>query len=288
MEKREPDYNNDINKMVVSNTFIKAHHPEHMSLSAMKLLRMTITQCRMEDKQFYEVEYKLSDVAKLFHTQPQHVYRDVVEASIKMLQSVIAVNDRWGNVRQIYTLFKKWEYVKKTETIKVLLNDEVAPLFLELKKNFTRVPIAAILTMRSKYAIRLYEAMHERMLSASPHGLVAVEVSFTLDEIRKITGTDDKKAYSKISNLRDRIILPAVEDIEDYGEWKIIVKDAKEGRRITGFIFEVWSYSSYQYIESCKNNGVFPGDPQTSVFDWVNNHETEKAQFMAEYQQKIE
>lgn len=257
MSKKEPDYRED-NKMVVSNTFIRAQHPEHMGLSAMKLFRLTIMQCKMNDTEFFEVEYRLQDLARLFHTQSQNLYRDVVTASKKMMQSLLTVTDYKGRVIKIYTIFRKWEYFPNTATIKVQLNDDVAPLFLQLRKNFTRIPIAAILSMRSKYGIRLFEAINEKMLSIYPYAGNAVEVTFTLDEIRKISGTENQKTYDRISNIKDKILKPAIADIEDYGEWKIITKDIKQGRQIIGFILQIWSRNGYEYIERCKEQGIIP------------------------------
>lgn len=257
MSKKDPDYRED-NKMVVSNTFIKASHPEHMGLSAMKLLRLTIMQVKMNDSEFFDVEYRLQDLAPLFRTKPQNLYRDVVVASKKMMQSVLTVANHKGKVIKIYTIFRKWEYFENTGTIRVRLNDDVAPLFLQLRKNFTRVPIAAVLSMRSKYGIRLFEAIHEKMLSIYPYAGNAVEVSFTLDEIRRITNTEGQKTYDRISNVKDKILKPAIADIEGYNEWKILTTDIKRGRQITGFILQIWSRNGYEYIEDCKAKGIIP------------------------------
>lgn len=271
MSKKKPDYRIEDGKIVVANTFIRAVHPEHMGLSAMKLFRLTIMQCKMNDKEFFEVEYKLHDIARLFHTQPQHIYRDVVTASKKMMQSLLTVTDSKGKVIKIYTIFRKWEYFEETATIKVRLNEDVAPLFLQLRKNFTRIPIAAVLSMRSKYGIRLFEAIHEKMLSVYPYASNAVEVSFTLEELRRITSTENQKTYDKISNIKDKILKPAIADIEEYGEWKIITKDLKQGRQITGFAFQIWSRNGYEYIEDCKAKGIIPEQipGQMSIYDYL-------------------
>ena len=62
MPTKKPDYRKE-NKIVVSNEYIRAVHPARMSISAMKLFRLTIMQCKKTDQEFYEVEHKLSDLA---------------------------------------------------------------------------------------------------------------------------------------------------------------------------------------------------------------------------------
>lgn len=263
-EERKPDYRESI-KLVVSRDYVKAEHPERMSLSAMKLFRLTICQIRMEDTEFYEIEYKLSDLAHLFQTQPQHIYRDVVKASKQMMQVLLTVSDYKGRIRKIYTVFKTWEYFPNTETIRIRLNDDLKPLLLDLRSNFTRVPPSAIFVMRSKYAIRLMEGIYDKMMSVYPYAGNAVEVSFTLQEIRRLTNTENKKTYNQIGNIKNRLVYPAIAEIEEFDGLKIIVTDVKEGRTVTGFIFQIWSKNGYEYIQRCKERGVFPNMDDVQV-----------------------
>lgn len=257
MSEKKPDYRKE-NKVVVSNEYIRAVHPPRMSISAMKLFRLTIMQCRKQDTGFYEVEYKLSDVADIFQTQTKDLYRDLVKASINMLQTVLTVADDKGRITKAYTIFSEWEYLPDTSSIRVRLNDKVKPLFLQLRKNFTQIPIAAMLTMKSKYAIRLYELICEKMHGNYPYADVATEITITLEEARAVTGTDKKKTYDRISNFRDKVLLPSIKEIEEDADWKILLENLKTGRRVTGYRLEIWSRNGYEYIQDCKEKGILP------------------------------
>lgn len=278
MPKKEPDYRKE-NKVVVSNDYIRAVHPPKMGLSAMKLFRLTIMQCRQNDNGFFEVEHRLSDIAELFQTQKKDIYRDIVKASVNMMQTVLTVNDASGRVRKILTIFRKWEYNPETGTIKIMLNDDMMPLFLQLKKNFTRIPIAAVLTMQSKYSIRLYELICEKLQSNFPYADVATEIYITLEEARAVTDTEAKSTYDKLSNFKNRVVLPAIQEIEVEADWKIVLQDIKTGRRVTGFKLQVWSRNGYEYIHECMEKGVIPfrgnrEDPeqiegQLTIYDYL-------------------
>ena len=282
MPTKKPDYRKE-NKIVVSNEYIRAVHPARMSISAMKLFRLTIMQCKKTDQEFYEVEHKLSDLAELFHTQTKDLYRDVVKASLNMLQTVLTVTDEKGKVVEAYTIFSKWRYLPETNSIQIRLNNEIQPLFLQLRKNFTQIPIFAILTMKSKYGIRLYELICEKMQRNYPYADVATEILVTLEEIRAVTGTDKKKTYDRISNLKDKVILPSIQEIEENGQWKILLQDIKTGRKVTGFRFEIWSKNGWQYIEDCKQKGILPfrgnaNNPeqiagQMTIYDYLGGNE---------------
>lgn len=257
MLEKKPDYRKE-NKVVVSNEYIRAVHPARMSISAMKLFRLTIMQCRKNDAGFYEVEYKLSDVADLFKTQTKDLYRDLVKASINMLQTVLTVTDDKGRITKAYTIFSEWEYLPDTSSIRVRLNDKVKPLFLQLRKNFTQIPFAAMLTMKSKYSIRLYELICEKMHGNYPYADIATEIIITLEEARAVTGTDKKKTYDKTTNFRDKVLLPSIREIEEDADWKILLESLKTGRKVTGYRLEIWSRNGYEYIQDCKEKGILP------------------------------
>ena len=280
MAKRETNYNPD-NKMVVSNRYIHAVHPEKMNINAMKLFRLAITQCRMSDKGFYEYEFRIQDIAESFGIDADNLYRDVQENCKKMMQSLLYYGD--GNPKHDWkykTIFDECSYNSKTGAVTVQLSDKMSDLFLQLKRDFTRIPVAAILMMKSKYAIRLYELICEKLNSQFPYADVATEIQISLEEARKVTATDKKKTYDKISNFKSKVLLPSIREIEENANWKIILTDLKYGRRVTGFNVVVWSRNGWEYIEDCKRKGILPNrgnateeqlTGQMNIFDFVKS-----------------
>lgn len=284
MSKREADYNEN-NKMVVSNSYVHAIHPYNMSLNAMKLFRLVVTQCRLKDEEFFEYDFKIIDLAEAFHIKSQNLYRDVKQMCRNMSFSVLYVGDDDDpeNDWEYKPIFSECKYQKKSGKVTIQLNPKVTDLFLKLKSNFTKVPISAVLLMKSKYAIRLFELLCEKMRNCLPYADNATEVTLTLKEIRKATGTDKKKTYDILTNLKKRVFYPSIEEIETASEWKIICSDIKNGRTVTGFRLEIWSRAGWEYIESCKAQGILPNygnreyesqiEGQMSIFDYMKGGE---------------
>jgi len=258
MDKRKPDYNED-NKMVVSNNYVTAVHPEKMNINAMKLFRLVITQCRMTDKGFYEYEFKISDLAKVLEVDRSDIYRDTQEMCKNLMQTLLFVGD--GNPKHNWKykhIFETCEYSAKEEAVTIQLHPDMSDLFLKLKSDFTRIPISAVLMMKSKYAIRLFEVICEKLKSNFPYANVSTEITVTLDEIRKATGTEKKKSYDLAGHVKAKILKPAFQEIEQCANWKIVCKDIKHARKITGFNLEVWSSAGYAIMEKCKREGTLP------------------------------
>lgn len=246
-------------KMVVSNNYIKAIHPEKMSIIAMKLFRLTITQCKITDNEFYEYKVKIKDLANILDIDSSNIYKDVREMCILMMQMLLLIgNDNPKDKWEIRHIFDKCTYTPEIGTINIMLHKDMTDLFLYLKKNFTEIPIENILLLKSKHAIRLYELICLKMKNRFPYSDVSTKINLSLNEIREVTGTLKKKTYDSIGNLKNRILLPAIEDIEKASEWKIICESQKSGRRIVGFDLTIWSAAGYNYIELCKKNGKLP------------------------------
>lgn len=270
MSKRIPDYRTE-NKMVVRNDYVYADHPTGMSIYAMRLLRLAITQCRKSDKEFYEYEFNVSDLADMIGCDKSNLYRVADEATDMLLRVLLKTGKMDGKSRgRKHPVFYKCEY----ESGKVILqlHPDMEELFLNLRQNFTQIPIAPLLIMQSKYGIRVFEMMCQKMMNCFPYADHATSIDVSLEEVRAVTGTEKQKTYDKISNLKSKVLLSALKDIETAAGWKIILSDIKRSRKITGFRLEVWSASGYAYIEKCKSEGRLPEQDdnipgQMSFFD---------------------
>lgn len=283
MATRDADYGKE-NKMVVRNDYVKAIHPDRMSVNAMKLFRLTIAQCKMNDKELFVYRFKVEDLAKAFNIESRNLYREVQSMCISMMQMVLLYGE--DDPRKSWTMkhiVEQCSHEQGSGEIVIQLHSEMTDLLLKLKKNFTKVPIASILLMRSKYSIRILEVLYEKMRNCLPFADTATEVTLTLEEIRKATGTEKKKTYDRISNLKDTILNPALNEIEETAGWKILRYDLKKGRKVTGFRLEVWSRNGWEYIEDCKAKGIIPNrgnreyesqiPGQMSIFDFMGGGE---------------
>ena len=263
---RELEYNEEY-KMVVSNKYIKAVHPDKFSITAMKLFRLVITQCKWKDKKFYEYSFKIKDLANTLNIDSSNIYRDIQNMCITMMQMLLLTGtdnpkEKW----EIKHIFEKCQYNPETGIVNIQLHDNMTDLFLYLKGNYTEIPIVSILLLKSKHAIRLYELICSKMMHNFPYSNISTEIQISLNEIRDVTGTTKNKTYNSIGNLKNRILLPSLEEIEKAADWKIICSNIKQGRRIVGFDLIIWSVNGYEYIEKCKREGIIPtGDMPITV-----------------------
>ena len=261
-DEREVSYD-ERNKVVVHNDFIKAIYPANITATDLKLMRFVISQCRKNDTSFYEYSFSVSDIADRFHIDADNMY----SAAHKMVLRLFACNLQIGDEKkyELIHIFSKVKYNSGIFTMQ--LGKDMKSLCLQLQRNFTSIPLLPVLAMKNKRSIRIFELIYEKLKGNLPYADVVVSVYISLNELREITETESSKSYEHMSYFRRRIIDPAVEEIEQAADWKIILSNVKSGREIKGLNFELWSRKSYEYIEDCKRKGIIPNR---------GNHEAEE------------
>jgi hypothetical protein len=113
--------------------------------------------------------------------------------------------------------------------LKVTIHDELKPYLLQLKRNYTQYNLAAVANFRNSYSIRFYELLKMRQ-NMGKGGQFYIE--YTLAELKKLLGIQSHE-YKQATDLRARVIKPALEEINTQTDLKIIQTDyIKKGRAI--------------------------------------------------------
>ena len=118
-----------------------------------------------------------------------------------------------------------------------LLHYEIPARLRKVIKNstvFARLQKEVMFALSSKYSLTLYEMVQKR-------GNLRHKSSekFTVDELRGILGVPKGKLTSW-SNLNNRAIKPAMEEVNALSDFEVDVSPVKTGRRVTGVEFRWW------------------------------------------------
>lgn len=253
-KKREVSFSED-NHIDIKNPAIEAVYPDGIKASDLKMMRFVMSQCKKGDTEFFEYEFNATDIADHLNLDRHNLYREALKMTEERLFNC---NLKIGseNDHELVHIFKKCKY--KNGTFVMRMDDEASKYFLELRNNFTEIPIAPILTMKNKNSIRIYELICMKFMSRYPYADNATSINVTLEELRKVTETEGRKSYDQAGHLKERILNPSIEEIEKAADWKIIVTNLKRSRQVIGFNLEVWSRSGWEVIEKYKRDGILP------------------------------
>ncbi|WP_029324686.1 replication initiation protein [Butyrivibrio sp. AE3004] len=242
----------DTNNYVVMANSMILHSASKLNLNELKLLRFIIMQTKKGDKELYQFEVDIKEMAKALEMSVKTLYRELDTMSTHLMQEVIFIGDKVNDKWKKFHWVDVCEYEKGKITIKI--SDELKPFLVGLRGNFTRYRLSEILSLNSVYAIRIYEILNGYMNENNlPHADVAIEVSISIEEIRKVTDTTDK--FERYSNFKAKVIDTALKEINQKSNYHISATPYKDGRTIAGFDFLIESQAGYWHrTEKGKND----------------------------------
>ena len=231
-ETRTIDTRDNI-KVVTDNKLITAPGLAKLSLKARKLLYLIMAQCRQTDKKFYLYEISPPALADKLGVDRTGVYRLADELTGELMGRYIEVKQTDAKRFKKYAVFSMCEYDDRS-LLRFKLNQDMAEFLLGLQKSFTQAFLSDFLKMRSAHSMAVWHLMQREMNGRKP-GTDRITFYLSLDELREVTGTQDK--LKQLSQFKARVLDKAIQDIKDNCGVEIEYMNRRRGRSVQGFYF---------------------------------------------------
>lgn len=244
MEKlREIDKRENL-RVVTDNNVITSKELSTLSLNARKLFYVAISQCRKDDKEFYTYTAKPTDLAEMWGISRQQVYKVADEITDELMKFIINIDPVKGKRFKKRHLFEQCDYDDDAEFV-FRLHKDMTNLLLGLKGDFSKPLVSDFMKMRSTYSMALWHLFQKEMHSFKPMMSAPIEFDLSLEELRKVTGTENK--LKKISDFKKKVLDRAVLDIKRNCFVDISYENIKQGHSVVGFRFTAQNiFGSYK------------------------------------------
>lgn len=216
-----------------------------LSMQQNKLLLYLISKIRPLDEGTEVYEVDIGEFCQLCNiTDAGLNYADAKRAIKTLADKSIWITQEDGS-----EVLVRWlNHVKlnrKTQRFEVTFHADMLPYLYDLQARYTQYTLDNVLTMRSKYGIRLYE-----LLKSYQHKKRSVD--FELDELRKRM---DAQGYDRYVDFKRYVIETAIADINACTDIAVEYEPYKRGRSVAGMIFTVKKPSRMDEIvrRSVKN-----------------------------------
>lgn len=259
---------NTANYVVMANNMV-LHSASNLNLTELKLLRFIIMQTEKGDQDLFEFDVAVKDLCKILDIQSKDIYKRIDTMTTHLMQEVIRIGDDSKQEWKKFHWVDVCEYKKGIITIK--LSDMLKPYLIGLRGCFTRYQLSEIISLKSTYAIRIYEIINGYLNENNlPHADVAIEISISIDEIRRATGTEKK--FERYSSFKSKVIDAAIKEINEKSKYYVTATPYKRGKTIVGFEFLIESQAGhYHRIENGRRDiKIYPDqiDGQKNIYDY--------------------
>lgn len=268
IHRKEVTFNTD-NYVVMANNMV-LHSASNLNLNEVKLLRFIIMQTRKGDKELYEFEVSAKDLCKLLGIKSKDMYKRLDTMTTHLMQEVIRIGDDSKREWRKFHWVDVCEYSKGV--IKIKLSDQLKPYLLHLRGCFTKYQLSEIISLKSTYAIRIYEMINGYLNDNNlPHADVAIEISISIDEIRR--ATDTEKKFERYSSFKSKVIDGALKEINEKSMYYVTATPYKRGKAVAGFEFLIESQVGHTVKMQDQDNNVLRADQeqlpgQMDLFDY--------------------
>lgn len=180
-----------------------------MTESEKNLLYMVVANVRPEDPPTKMYNVSVKEMAELTG-QTELKFETYKQATRKLMTRVFETTLPNGNLLQA-TFVASAEYKKGTGIIEIELSQKVRPFYVQLSQKFTKIQLAAAISLNSVYAKRVYEllCMYKNMPNKTfRRNLIDLKIMLGILDTK--TGKD---SYSKWTHFEKTVLQVAAREI---------------------------------------------------------------------------
>ncbi|GCD13248.1 replication initiation protein [Clostridium tagluense] len=208
-----------------------------LSLQEQKIILTLASMVQPQDTEFKEYEFKIKDFIELLGIESKTKYTEVPKITKELMKKVFEIREGKDIIQLSWLSSARY---RTGEGIVVLKFDSnLKPYMLELKELYTSYKLDNVLSLKSKYSIRLYEILKSNSFKK--------QVTIELEELKNMIGAKEK-AYKLYSNVKNKVIIKAQKELEAKTDISFTYDEIKTGRKVTSIKFCIFSNK-----DTCKN-----------------------------------
>lgn len=232
-----------------------------MTLREFKMLVALACQIDKNAENFELLSISAKDLGDLMELDENGSYRIIKETARKLFSRDLYFEDTAHVAKKRKSKEKSWlllhwfsriGYNADSSRLEFKFADEVKPLLLQVKEAYVNLQSKPLMNFNSVYTSRFFmlftewEKMKSRVISIS--------------ELREVFQIGDK--YPLFANFNQKVVLPAVDEINKKTDFKIKTEPIKTGRSYTHYKFYITRKKSAKTIDvQCMD------EQQQAVYD---------------------
>ena len=220
MEARTPDHNS----LVVKDNVLIPQLAK-FELSELRFLAYCLAHYNSKETKNRQITARVADLCEFFPMHESSAYRVIKQAILSLGKKPAEFSI--GKTLYLYHWFSGLRYQTDTGEFTFCISPEMEPYLLGLAGNFTQWRLGNVYQFKAASTWKLYENLAQWKNT----GRWAVG----LDDLRLRLGVAGKYPIWNLFN--QRLISPAIEEINAVSDLRVEYSQEKRGRRIVGLVF---------------------------------------------------
>ena len=221
------------------NDLVQKSHYE-LTTDQNRALLYLISKIKPDDTGSEVYEISVREFCQVCNIDPDS--RQNIEDAKQTMQA-IANRSVWftrGNKVTLIRWLKRVELNKDTQLFEIEFSDDILPYLYNLRTRYVQYSLENILTMKSRYGMRLYELLKS-------YEKLGRDISFSVDELRQRLGAEN---YTKYPDFKRRVLDTAMKDINEYSDIEASYTTTQGKNRTTETV--IFSIQQPDIAEMCR------------------------------------
>jgi len=250
---------NDKHLVVKDNKLIQASYK--LGSVEQKIVLSIISKINMNDNEFNVLSFDLDYFAEHIGIKSHKGYVDFLEETLIKLRSKTIVIREPDDSRIVSGWLSAGKIDPDKKKIKLEISNILKPYLLQLKEKFTRYQLKAVMKLSGSASFRIYELVKQFQGDKKEWS-----VDFYIKQIKKLLMIEKSKAYKFYGSIKQRIINPAIQEINQYTDICVSYEEIKENKlkrgkpKVIGVRFKATINKQF-FID---NSGAIDVQPQES------------------------
>ncbi|EGT3637758.1 hypothetical protein HMPREF3081_18685 [Clostridium sp. HMSC19D02] len=144
----------------------------------------------------------------------------------------------------VFGFILKYSYRSDDDSYVFCIDNVIYDMLITYKSfGYTPLNLALMFSLKGVYSYRLYELL--RLWSNTKQ-----VITYSVDEIKEFFMLEKKKSYDTYANFKNKVILPAVKELNELELFSIKMQENKTGKKVTSIDFSVKDLDSRKYFEN--------------------------------------
>lgn len=220
--------------LVTKSNYFIMNSSYDLSLEEQKIILTLASMVQPVDEEFKPYKFRINDFMELLGVDTKTKYTEIPKITKELMKKVLEIQE--GNTLLQVAWLNSVRYEKGSGMVTLKFSPDLKPYMLQLKEKFTQYQLANVLSMKSKYAPRIYEIL--KCNEFKKQGYIEIEI----DELRKLLKINNM--YPQYNDFKRKIILQAQKELKKLSDVNFEFEEIKTGRKITSLKFYIHANKS--------------------------------------------